>query len=72
MSRRVKSSKKNKFPKGWDEQRVRRVIAHHASQTEAEAAAEDDRTFADSRCTYMQIPVKLLPAVRKLLAKRAG
>jgi len=72
MSRRLKSSKKNKFPKGWSEARVRREIAHYENQTEEAAAAEDDRIFSDARSTFMQIPARLVPAVRKLLTKRAG
>jgi hypothetical protein len=35
--------KENKFPPGWDEERVRRVLAHYEEQTEAEAAAEDEK-----------------------------
>lgn len=35
--------KENKFPPGWDEERVRRVLAHCEEQTEAEAAAEDEK-----------------------------
>ena len=31
----------NKFPDGWDESRVQRVLAHHAEQTEAETLVED-------------------------------
>ncbi len=31
----------NKFPKGWDKQRVQRVLDHYESQTEDEAVAED-------------------------------
>ena len=72
MSKRLKSSKKNKFPKGWDETKVRKVIAHYEDQSEEDAAAEDDKIFNDSQSTYMRIPVRLVPAVRKLLAKRAG
>jgi hypothetical protein len=72
MSKRPKSSKKSKFPKGWNEAKVRQVIAHYENQSEEEAAAEDDKIFANNRSTYMQIPVKLVPAVRKLLARRAG
>jgi hypothetical protein len=72
MKKAPKSSKKNRFPKGWDEARVRRVIAHYDSQTEAEAAAEDDAVFSDTRHTFMQIPAKLVPAVRKLISKKAS
>jgi hypothetical protein len=72
MKKRLKSSKKNKFPKGWNERRVRQVLEHYENQTDEEAAAEDDRIFNDTRHTFMQIPAKLVPAVRKLIAKRAG
>ena len=72
MKKPLKSSKKNKFPKGWDEARVRRVIAHYENQSDADAAAEDDRIFSDVQHTFMQVPVKLVPEVRKLITRRAG
>jgi hypothetical protein len=31
--------KKNRFPKGWDEERVKCVLDHYESQTEEEAVA---------------------------------
>jgi hypothetical protein len=34
--------KQNKFPDGWDEDKVRRVPAHDGEQTEDEALAEDE------------------------------
>ena len=33
--------KQNKFPPGWDENRVRRVLAYYERQTEEEALAGD-------------------------------
>ena len=32
----------SRFPDGWDEDRVRRVLAHYQEQTEDEAVAEDE------------------------------
>jgi len=32
----------DKLPDGWDEDRVQRVLAHYAEQTESEAVAEDE------------------------------
>jgi hypothetical protein len=72
MSKRPKTSKKNRFPKGWNESRVRELIARYENQGESEAAAEDDKIFGNDRCAYMQIPIKLVPEVRRLLARRAG
>lgn len=65
-------SRRNKFPPGWDEERVRRVLAHYEEQTEEEALAEDEASFSDRTHTVMEIPVDLVPEVRKLLAGRKG
>ena len=64
------SNKQSKFPPGWDEERVRRVLAHYEQQSEEEAVAEDEAAFEDSTQTVMEIPNELVPEVRKLLAKR--
>jgi hypothetical protein len=34
-------------PPGWDEERVRRILAHYEEQTEEEAVAEDEPGFQD-------------------------
>jgi hypothetical protein len=31
-----------KFPEGWDDARIKRVIEHYESQTEEQAVAEDE------------------------------
>lgn len=59
------------FPPGWDEERVREVLAHYENQSEEEAVAEDEAAFEDPKQTVMVIPNELVPAVRELLAKRA-
>jgi hypothetical protein len=68
---RKMSNKQNKFPPRWDEERVRRVLAHYEQQSEEEAVAEDEAAFEDSTQTVMEIPNELVPEVRKLLAKRS-
>jgi hypothetical protein len=62
--------RKQKFPPGWDEARVRRVLEYYESQTEAEAIAEDEAAFAVSSHTAMKVPVDLVPEVRELIAQR--
>lgn len=59
----------SKFPPGWDEERVRRVLAHYEEQTDEEALAEDEAGFEDQTQTVMEIPNELVPAVRELIAK---
>jgi hypothetical protein len=40
--------KKTKFPAGWNEQRVRRVLEHYEQQTDEQAVAADEAAFEDS------------------------
>lgn len=60
---------KNGFPPGWDEARVRRVLAFYEAQSEDEAVAEDEAVFEKQTQTIMKIPVELVPAVRELIGK---
>lgn len=62
--------KRRRFPLGWDEERVRRVIAHYEQQSEEEAVAEDEASFEDATQTVMEVPKELVPAVRELIAQR--
>lgn len=62
--------KQTRFPPGWDEERVRRVLEHYETQTDEEAVAEDEAAFEATTHTAVEIPVELLPAVRELLATR--
>ena len=64
--------KKSRFPKGWDEARVQRVLKYYENQTEEEAAAEEDRIFNPRGTTVMRVPRKLVPQIRKLIAKHPG
>jgi hypothetical protein len=59
----------NKFPPGWDEERVRRVLTHYEQQTEEEQVAEDEAAFEQKEQTFIAVPDQLLPKVRELIAK---
>jgi hypothetical protein len=61
--------KEMNFPAGWDEKRVRSVLAHYEEQTEDEAVAEDEAAFEDESQTIIEIPNELVPLVRELIAK---
>jgi hypothetical protein len=58
----------SKFPEGWGEEKVRRVLAHYEQQTEEEALAEDEAGI-ESSDTVMNVPHDLVPKVRELIAK---
>lgn len=64
--------KQNNFPEGWDEDRVRRVLAHYENQTESEAIAEDEFAWEDSSQTFIEVPNELVPIVRELIARKAS
>jgi hypothetical protein len=59
----------SRFPPGWDEERVQKVLAHHERQSEDDAVAEDEAAFETSGQTVMEVPSDLVPAVRELIAK---
>jgi len=63
---------KSAFPPGWDEDRVREVLAHYEAQTQEQAVAEDEAADEDPSQTLMEIPNELVPKVRELFAKRAS
>jgi hypothetical protein len=60
----------SEFPRGWDADRVRRLIEHYESQSEERAVAEDEAAFeAPGQQTTMEVPTELVPAIRELIAK---
>jgi hypothetical protein len=63
-------SKRTKFPDGWDESRVKRVLEHYESQSEEQAVAEDEAASEQRDQTLMEVPNELVPTVRELIAKR--
>jgi len=62
--------RQSKFPTGWDERRVKRVLEHYETQSEDEAVAEDEAAYKDTDQTFMEIPNELIPVVRELIAKK--
>ncbi len=61
-----------KFPPGWDEERVRKVLEHYESQSDEEAVAEDEAAYEATEFTMIEVPVDLVPTIRELIAKRAA
>jgi hypothetical protein len=59
----------DKFPPGWDEERVQRVLDHYATLSEEAALVEDEAAFEAPGHTVMVVPRDLVPAVRELIAK---
>ncbi len=57
------------FPKGWDAERVQRLIDELDSRTDAEWIAADEAAATDTDGqTLISVPSSLLPEIRRLLA----
>jgi hypothetical protein len=67
-----RTAKTQKLPRGWDDERVRKVLRHYENQTEDEAVAEDEAAYDAEGQTVMIVPTDLVPAIRQLIAKRNG
>ena len=57
-----------KIPEGWNEEKVRRVLAYYEQQSEEDALIEDTAAVESSE-TVMSVPRELVPKVRELIAK---
>ena len=57
------------FPVGWDEERVRRVLAYYETQTDEEAAAEDKAALKGKKQTVIEVPTELVPLIRELISQ---
>ena len=58
-----------KFPKGWDESRVRALLAELDARGEDEwVAADEAAADEDEDQAVVTVPTALLPEVRRLLA----
>ena len=55
------------LPKGWDEERIRKIIEHYENQTEEEALAEDEAARSREGYAWVQIPHALLPEIMQLI-----
>ena len=62
----------NKYPKGWDEKKIKALIKHYEDQSEEEEVAEDEAAFNDPKQAVMLVPRELVPKVHKLLAAHAA
>lgn len=61
----------NEFPKGWNEERVQKVIGHYEALSEDEELSEDEAAYNDANFTTMQVPKELVNSVRALIARHA-
>ncbi|MFI5382084.1 MAG: hypothetical protein ACHRHE_22545 [Tepidisphaerales bacterium] len=63
-----KNNHPNRYPRGLDRKKVQKLIDYYENQTDAEAIAEAEAAYRRRTTSWVQVPVKLLPAVRRLIA----
>ena len=61
---------KQRFPPGWDEERVREVLEHYENQSEDEQFAEIEAAKETQGIIMMAVPTELAPEVRALIARK--
>lgn len=65
----MKEINEQRFPKGWDAERVKRLLAEFDARTDEEWIAADEAATADSEeQVVVTVPTALLPEIRKILA----
>jgi hypothetical protein len=64
--------KNNNLPKGWSQRKAQKILKHYEKQTEEQAVNEDEAAYRNRKSAHMVIPIKLVPAVRRLITRRAS
>jgi hypothetical protein len=62
--------RKQPYPPGWDEERIRKLAEHYDNQTEDEQIAEHEAAFRAEGQTVMVVPTELVPEIVKLISKK--
>lgn len=68
----MKKTKKQKLPRGWTEERIRKLAEYYDKQTEEEQAAELEAAWNSDNVTMVAVPTELVPQVLRLLARKHG
>jgi hypothetical protein len=62
--------KKQRLPKGWTEEKIRKLAEHHDKLTENQQAAEIEAGLTEENHTVMVVPTELVPEIVKLINKK--
>jgi hypothetical protein len=61
--------KQQRYPTGWNEERVRKLLLHYEAQPEDEAVAEDEAAFRRRDQTVMVVPKQLVRTITRMIAR---
>ena len=65
-----KTMKKQRLPKGWTEEKIRKLAEYHDNMTEDQQVAEIEASLNDENQTMMMVPTELVPEILKLINKK--
>jgi hypothetical protein len=60
---------KAKYPSGWTERKVRRVLKHYESQTQDLAVQEDEEASQLRGQALIVVPKRLVPQITRLIQR---
>ena len=61
----------NRYPKGLNRKKVQELIDYYDHQSDADAIADAEASYRRRSTSCIEVPVKLLPAVRQPIARGA-
>ena len=65
-----KTIKKQRLPKGWTEEKIRKLAEYHDNLTEDEQVAEIEAAMNAEGQTLIAVPTELIPEILKLINKK--
>lgn len=65
----MKKKDPNVYPPGLNAKKVRQIIEYYENQTDEEAAIEIATAPSAADTTWIPVPARLVPKIRKLIAK---
>jgi hypothetical protein len=60
----------NVYPPGLNAKKVAEIIAYYEARQEADLLEDSDHELIDGPTAWVEVPVELVPQVRKLIARR--
>jgi hypothetical protein len=61
--------KPTRYPTGWNEERVRKLLRYYETQTEEEAVAEDEAAFRRRDQAVIVVLKHFVPTITRMIAR---
>jgi vacuolar-type H+-ATPase subunit F/Vma7 len=58
-----------RFPPGWDAERVKTLADYYDNQSDDEAIAEAEAALEEEGQTLVMVPTELMPTIQELIAR---